>query len=321
MPPSTAFGWLCVAHSVADIVFRAAQIRSAQALPKSAVRVSSDVAREDKGLTRPHNVGKPDTSVPPFNSHVTEKAHVPLRILVSQGSAVHEKPDLPENPKIIPVYDNNTPLLNVVNVTDSDVSIFVLLLDFTLPCHARTAVSTTHITLSSIDQPTEASPTSPTAGPQTADPVTVRHLQSSKVPASRIGRLFHYGGAFKLHKCCNVHPISEIVGLAASLGYGAASEIIRRSTVASNDDKQGSLIMSEANIKRLVSKLSQMRGAALKLGQFMSIQGLIIVIPTHGRLTHSHESDTHILPPEVDRIFRRVQDSAHYMPNWQMEVV
>jgi hypothetical protein len=31
--------------------------------------------------------------------------------------------------------------------------------------------------------------------------------------------------------------------------------------------------MNEANIKRLVSKLSQMRGAALKLGQFLSIQG------------------------------------------------
>ncbi|KJA22614.1 hypothetical protein HYPSUDRAFT_185942 [Hypholoma sublateritium FD-334 SS-4] len=62
-------------------------------------------------------------------------------------------------------------------------------------------------------------------------------------------------------------------------------------------------MMTEANIKRLVSKLSQMRGAALKLGQFMSIQ------------------DTHILPPEIDKIFRRVQDSAHYMPDWQMEQV
>ncbi|KIM42007.1 hypothetical protein M413DRAFT_142904 [Hebeloma cylindrosporum] len=62
-------------------------------------------------------------------------------------------------------------------------------------------------------------------------------------------------------------------------------------------------MMTEANIKRLVSKLSQMRGAALKLGQFMSIQ------------------DTHVLPAEIDKIFRRVQDSAHYMPDWQMEQV
>jgi aarF domain-containing kinase len=34
-------------------------------------------------------------------------------------------------------------------------------------------------------------------------------------------------------------------------------------------------MMTEANITRLVSKLSQMRGAALKLGQFLSIQGAL----------------------------------------------
>ncbi|KIN96626.1 hypothetical protein M404DRAFT_162571, partial [Pisolithus tinctorius Marx 270] len=110
-------------------------------------------------------------------------------------------------------------------------------------------------------------------------------LQSSKVPSSRVGRIFHYGG------------------LAASLGYGAATEFLRRSTTSpgGSDGQHSSLIMTEANIKRLVSKLSQMRGAALKLGQFMSIQ------------------DTHVLPPDLDEIFRRVQNSAHYMPDWQME--
>ncbi|KAE9387814.1 ABC1-domain-containing protein [Gymnopus androsaceus JB14] len=62
-------------------------------------------------------------------------------------------------------------------------------------------------------------------------------------------------------------------------------------------------MLTDANISRLVSKLSQMRGAALKLGQFLSIQ------------------DTHLLPKEIDAVFRRVQDSAHYMPDWQMEQV
>ncbi|OCH84962.1 ABC1-domain-containing protein [Obba rivulosa] len=62
-------------------------------------------------------------------------------------------------------------------------------------------------------------------------------------------------------------------------------------------------MLTEGNIKRLVSKLTQMRGAALKLGQFMSIQ------------------DSHVLPLEIEDIFRRVQDSAHYMPDWQMEEV
>ncbi|KAF8346622.1 ABC1-domain-containing protein [Amanita rubescens] len=126
----------------------------------------------------------------------------------------------------------------------------------------------------SLDEPLDKTPVYSTPA---------RNLQSSKVPSSRIGRLFHYGG------------------LAASLGYGAASELIRRTS--GNSDSQSSLVMTEANIKRLVAKLSQMRGAALKLGQFMSIQ------------------DTHVLPEEIDKIFRRVQDSAHYMPDWQMEKV
>ncbi|KAJ8690714.1 hypothetical protein PTI98_012120 [Pleurotus ostreatus] len=98
------------------------------------------------------------------------------------------------------------------------------------------------------------------------------------------------------------HCATRISGLAASLGYGAASEILQRSTGMSSQSSSP-VMMTEANIHRLVSKLLKMRGAALKLGQFMSIQ------------------DTHVLPPAVDRIFRMVQDSAHYMPDWQMEKV
>ena len=65
------------------------------------------------------------------------------------------------------------------------------------------------------------------------------------------------------------------IGLAASLGYGAASEIIRRTTSGTDENAPASLMLTEGNVKRLVSKLTQMRGAALKLGQFMSIQGML----------------------------------------------
>ncbi|KAJ8580919.1 hypothetical protein M405DRAFT_847358 [Rhizopogon salebrosus TDB-379] len=53
-------------------------------------------------------------------------------------------------------------------------------------------------------------------------PVSSRNLRSSKVPSSRLGRLFHYG----------------VTGLAASLSYGAASEISRRSTTSDADATQ-----------------------------------------------------------------------------------
>ncbi|GAA5825951.1 hypothetical protein JCM3770_001180 [Rhodotorula araucariae] len=61
--------------------------------------------------------------------------------------------------------------------------------------------------------------------------------------------------------------------------------------------------MSEANLERLVGKLAKMRGAALKLGQFLSIQ------------------DTKQLPPQLEAILQRVQNSANYMPEWQTERV
>ncbi|SCV73036.1 BQ2448_6961 [Microbotryum intermedium] len=112
-----------------------------------------------------------------------------------------------------------------------------------------------------------------------------RMMKASKVPASQLGRLLHYGG------------------LAAGLGFGAASEAIKRvSFGAAERDHASSLFMSEANVRRLVDKLSRMRGAALKLGQFMSIQ------------------DTKILPDQVEDILKRVQNSANYMPFEQTEV-
>jgi len=104
-------------------------------------------------------------------------------------------------------------------------------------------------------------------------PVHTRSLQSSKVPSSPIGRLFHYGGLFLFPLCYAIIFIIHSPGLAASLGYGAAAEFLRRTSSGSGEAK-GSLIMTEANIRRLVSKLSQMRGAALKIGQFLSIQGM-----------------------------------------------
>ncbi|GAA5858006.1 hypothetical protein JCM9279_004936 [Rhodotorula babjevae] len=120
--------------------------------------------------------------------------------------------------------------------------------------------------------------------PVTASRVSTRPPTTSRVPSSRVGRLLHYGG------------------LAASLGWGMATEAVRR-TGREPSAASPSLLMSEANLERLVAKLSKMRGAALKLGQFLSIQ------------------DTKQLPPQLEAILQRVQNSANYMPEWQTEKV
>ncbi|GAM86725.1 hypothetical protein ANO11243_047440 [Dothideomycetidae sp. 11243] len=107
-------------------------------------------------------------------------------------------------------------------------------------------------------------------------------MHESKVPASRLGRIWQFGG------------------LATSMAFGAVGETFRRVTGASSD---GSIMLSEANMGRLVAKLSRMRGAALKLGQMMSFQ------------------DAKLLPPAINAVLQRVQDSADYMPPSQRDKV
>ncbi|KAI9749154.1 MAG: aminoacyl-tRNA hydrolase [Chaenotheca gracillima] len=101
-------------------------------------------------------------------------------------------------------------------------------------------------------------------------------MQESRVPSSRIGRLWQYGG------------------LATGMAFGAVSESFRR--VSGSNDAGGSLMFSAGNMERLVAKLSRMRGAALKLGQMMSFQ------------------DSKMLPAPIQQVLQRVQDSADYMP-------
>ncbi|KAF2719582.1 ABC1-domain-containing protein [Polychaeton citri CBS 116435] len=107
-------------------------------------------------------------------------------------------------------------------------------------------------------------------------------LRESRVPSSRFGRLWQYGG------------------LATSMAFGAVGESFRRVT---GGGATGSLMLSEANMNRLVAKLSRMRGAALKLGQMMSLQ------------------DSRMLPPAINEVLLRVQDSADYMPASQRDKV
>ena len=85
--------------------------------------------------------------------------------------------------------------------------------------------------------------------------------------------------------------------------------------------------MSDANVRRLVASLGRMRGAALKLGQFMSIQGacqfwsgLRCYCLNVVAVVADEHADNHMLPPEIEKVLQQVQAHANYMPDWQMEV-
>ena len=61
------------------------------------------------------------------------------------------------------------------------------------------------------------------------------------------------------------------------MALGAGNERLRRAA-GSGDVVSGPLMLSAGNMDRLVAKLSKMRGAALKLGQMMSFQGMSLSI-------------------------------------------
>ncbi|CAO3631198.1 unnamed protein product [Mucor hiemalis] len=117
-----------------------------------------------------------------------------------------------------------------------------------------------------------------------------RELKESRIPTSRFGRMWNYGT------------------LATGMGFGAINESLKRATGLSSDSS-GSVMLSESNVNRLVEKLSRMRGAALKMGQMLSIQGI------------QATGDKTGLPPQLEQILLRVHDSANYMPKKQMENV
>lgn len=101
------------------------------------------------------------------------------------------------------------------------------------------------------------------------------------VPARRASRLMHLGG------------------LALGLAGGVLAEGVRRVAQGQLPPTR-ELLLTPDNAARLADKLSRLRGAALKVGQLLSMEA--------GEL----------LPPEFTAVLARLREDAHYMPLGQL---
>eukprot|EP00544_Gedaniella_sp_CCMP2646_P011286 CAMPEP_0202491856 /NCGR_PEP_ID=MMETSP1361-20130828/8783_1 /ASSEMBLY_ACC=CAM_ASM_000849 /TAXON_ID=210615 /ORGANISM="Staurosira complex sp., Strain CCMP2646" /LENGTH=596 /DNA_ID=CAMNT_0049121975 /DNA_START=45 /DNA_END=1835 /DNA_ORIENTATION=- len=108
-----------------------------------------------------------------------------------------------------------------------------------------------------------------------------RLTEGRRVPATRVGRAFGFAS------------------LGAGLALGTAAEFTSR--LIGGTSGVGSAAASNANADRLAATLCRMRGAALKLGQMLSIQ------------------DETLLPPALARALEKVRQGADAMPNYQLE--
>ena len=64
-------------------------------------------------------------------------------------------------------------------------------------------------------------------------------------------------------------------GLAAGLGLGTAAELARRALGLSEEEVGSNPLVTGANMERIVDTLCRVRGAALKFGQMISLQGRV----------------------------------------------
>ena len=94
----------------------------------------------------------------------------------------------------------------------------------------------------------------------------------------------------------------RLSAMATGIAGGMALSGLRRFRQGERPEMRD-LLMTPANMRRVAEELAQMRGAAMKIGQLLSM-------------------DTgDILPPELSQIFARLRQDAHFMPPRQLKQV
>ena len=105
-----------------------------------------------------------------------------------------------------------------------------------------------------------------------------------KVPSARLSRLASFGQ------------------LAGGIAGGVLAEGARK--LASGErPRLSDLLLTPANAVRVTEQLSRLRGAAMKLGQMISMDA------------------GDVLPAELTAILARLRDAAHFMPPAQLNKV
>ena len=90
--------------------------------------------------------------------------------------------------------------------------------------------------------------------------------------------------------------------LAAGVGGGMIAEGARR-LAAGERPRMSDLLLTPGNVGRLADRLSHLRGAAMKLGQMISMDA------------------GDFLPPELAQVMAGLRDNAHHMPPQQLQQV
>jgi len=88
--------------------------------------------------------------------------------------------------------------------------------------------------------------------------------------------------------------IARLAGLFAAIAGESALEALRR--IAGAGERDASLLLTRASARRLADTLADLRGAAMKLGQLLSLQGDDLLSPALRETLASLQSHAHFMP-------------------------
>eukprot|EP00301_Raphidiophrys_heterophryoidea_P005105 c12177_g1_i1.p1 GENE.c12177_g1_i1~~c12177_g1_i1.p1 ORF type:complete len:549 (-),score=148.49 c12177_g1_i1:23-1627(-) len=130
--------------------------------------------------------------------------------------------------------------------------------------------------------------------------------RTRSVPSTSLGRAFGFAGlamglAVGTIQSTAKKTLSNVMGDSKGSGNSNSSASSAASAMGGGD--MVSAVLSEKNVERIASTLCRMRGAALKLGQMLSIQ------------------DESMVPPQLLAVLNRVRSNADIMPQRQLHRV
>lgn len=134
----------------------------------------------------------------------------------------------------------------------------------------------------------------------------LKHVAKQRtVPSSRIGRAASFGQLF------------------AGLGIGTIGELTKGALGLGGATNVKEAFLSPQNAERIVDTLCKVRGAALKLGQILSIQDTNVVSPqliqAFDRVRQAGK--LHFLFLNIYIVHNTFSTTADYMPSFQVEKV
>lgn len=144
--------------------------------------------------------------------------------------------------------------------------------------------------------------------PESGSPLGSPNAQSTEMDSESSHRTL---GPKSQERSVPSTPIARFMGFAnlgANLAAGALASSISNAWSGSSESSSRNghaynSILTEKNAETLAAGLCRMRGAALKIGQMLSIQ------------------DESVIPPQIHAALERVRAGADYMPRRQLETV